>query len=56
MSYPFVVPFYDVGFQEVLASQRLFYDEAKVLGVALSVWFHDKAIAKGGYLETPPQC
>ena len=56
MSYPFVVPFYDVGFQEVLASQCLFYVEAKVLSVALSVWFHYKAVAEGGCLDPPPQC
>ena len=54
--YSFVVPFYYVGFQEVLASQCLVYVEAKVLSVALSVWFHYNAVAKGGCLDTPPQC
>jgi hypothetical protein len=54
VSYPGVVPFNDVGFQKVLAAQCLFQVEVEVLRVALSAWFHDKAVAKGGYLKTPP--
>ena len=43
-------------FRRFFVSQCLFYVEAKVLSVTLSVWFHDEAIAEGGCLETPPQC
>jgi hypothetical protein len=54
VSYPGVVPFNDVGFQKVLVTQCLFQVEVEVLGVALSAWFHDEAVAEGGCLETPP--
>ena len=56
MSYPPVVPFYDVGFLKALSSQSLVHVEAKILSIALSVWFHYKAVSKGGRFDAPPKC